>query len=67
MGEPQQQEEPTIAKDTPDEHQRREGMRAEIETLNRQLQEKELQAGLEMQCLKQKLQEKEAQLACMAS
>ena len=42
-------------------------MQAEIETLNRQLQEKELQAGLEIQSLKQQVQEKEAQLACMAN
>ena len=38
-------------------------MQTEIETLNRQLQEKEL----ETQSLKQQVQEKEAQLACMAS
>ena len=42
-------------------------MQAEIETLNRQLQEKELQAGQEIQSLKQQVQEKDAQLACMAS
>jgi len=34
LGEQQQQEEPTTAKDTPDEQQRKEGMQTEIEALN---------------------------------
>jgi len=40
---------------------------AEIETLTRQLQEKDLQAAQEIQSMKQQVQEKEAQLAYMAS
>ena len=52
LGEQQQQEESTIDKETPNEQQKRDGLQAEIETLNRQLQEKELQAGQEIQSLK---------------
>ena len=67
LGEQQQQEEPTTTKETLDEQQKRDGLQAEIEKLNRQLQEKELQAVQEIQSLKQQVQDKEAQLACMAS
>ena len=42
-------------------------MQADLEELNRQLQERELQAGIEIQSLKQQMQEKEAQMACMAN
>jgi hypothetical protein len=42
-------------------------MQAGLEELNQHLQERELQAQIEIQALKQQLQEKEAQLACMAS
>ena len=42
-------------------------MQAGPEGLNQHLQERELQADIEIQALKQQLQEKEAQLACMAS
>jgi len=35
LGEQQQQEEPTIDKETPDEQHKRDGLQAEIETLNR--------------------------------
>lgn len=42
-------------------------MQPKLEALNWQLQERELQVGLEIQSLKQQMKEKEAQLACMAS
>jgi len=67
LGEQQKQEEPTTTKETPDEQQKRDGLQVEIETLNRQLQEKEFQAGQEIQSLKQQVKDKEAQLAYMAS
>lgn len=42
-------------------------MKSGLEELNQKLQERELQANIEIQSLKQQVQEKEAQLACMAS
>ena len=42
-------------------------MQASLEELNQQLQERELQANIEIQALEQQVQEKEAQLASMAS
>ena len=42
-------------------------MQADLEEFNQQLQERGLQADMEIQSLKQQVQEKEAQLACMAS
>ena len=62
----QRKEEDTIAKDTTWEPQEKEGMQANLEELNRKLQERELQAGIEIQSLKKQMQEKEAKLACMA-
>jgi len=63
----QRKEEDTTDKDTTAEPQEKEGMQVDLEELNRQLQERELQAYIEIQSLKQQVQEKEAQLACMAS
>ncbi len=48
LGEQQQQEEATIAKDTTEEPQKKERMQAGLEALNRKLQERELQEGLEI-------------------
>lgn len=48
----QRKEEDTTAKDTIEEPQVKEGMQAELEALNWQLQEMELQASLEIQSLK---------------
>ena len=49
------------------EHQDREGLQIDLGEPTMHLQERELQAQIEIQALKQQLQQKEAQLACMAS
>lgn len=63
----QRKEKCTESEDTTTEPQGKEGVQASLEELNQQIQERELQANIDIQALKQQLQEKEAQLACMAS
>ena len=57
----------TSSEDITAEHQGREGLQVGLGEPTSHLQERELQAQIEVQTLKQQLQQKEAQLACMAS
>jgi len=57
----------TSSEDITAKHQGREGLQDSLGEPTTHLQERELQAQIEVQNLKQQLQQKEAQLACMAS